>query len=261
MRILITSAASPMGRAVAAELEGDHQLRLFDEDPALGTGEEDIERVQGSLLDAGAVWQAVRGMDAVIHTAEAPAAPEADSMAEQQFLLDWATRGTHILFQAAVDSGIRRFVYGSTLEIFASYPEKVYISELWKPQPGPEMPCMSRYLGELVCREFARDYPVTATALRLGRMVIEEEVADQRPDTMWLDRRDAAQAFRLALSRDRGDDLRFTARWALYHICADIPNPRFLIAAAERTIGYRPQYNFGKHWGDRRSRRSEGVGG
>ena len=37
MRILITSSASPMGRAVAAELEGDHQLRLFDEDPAQGS--------------------------------------------------------------------------------------------------------------------------------------------------------------------------------------------------------------------------------
>ena len=76
MRILITSAASPMGRAVAAELEGDHQLRLFDEDPALETGEEEVgEVVRGSLLDADAVWQAVRGMDAVVHTAEPPAAP------------------------------------------------------------------------------------------------------------------------------------------------------------------------------------------
>jgi nucleoside-diphosphate-sugar epimerase len=251
MRILITSAASPMARAVAAELKDDHQLRLLDDDPALETGEEEVgEVVRGSLLDADAVWQAVRGMDAVVHTAEPPAAPKTgnqDSMAKQQFMLDWATRGTHILFQAAVETGVRRFVYGSTLEIFSSYPEDVYISELWKPRPGPEMPAMSRYLGELVCREFARDFPVTATALRLGRIVIEEEVEGQRPDAMWLDRRDAAQAFHLALNRDRGDDLRFTARWALYHICADIHNPRFLIDSA-RTIGYRPEHNFHKQW-------------
>jgi uronate dehydrogenase len=237
-----------MGRAVASELGGDHQLRLFDEDPTLEPGE-GVEAVRGSLLDADAVWQAVRGVDAVVHTAEPPAAPDAGSLAGRQFLLDWATRGTHILFKAAVEAGVRRFVYGSTLEIFASYPEDVYISELWKPQPGPEMACMSRYLGELVCREFAREFPVTATALRLGRIVVEEEVeAGVEADAMWLDRRDAAQAFRLALARERSDDLRFTARWAVYHICADIPNPRFLIESAGRSIGYRPAHNFGNQW-------------
>ena len=105
---------------------------------------------------------------------------------------------------------------------------------------------------KFVCREFARDFPVTATALRLGRVVTEEEV-EGLPDSMWLDRRDAAQAFRLALGRERSDDLRFTARWALYHICADIPNPRFLIDSAKTTIGFRPEHNFQKQWGEPRT--------
>ncbi len=248
MRVLITPAAAPLARDVAAELGGRHQLRLFDTVPLEPT--EGVEVVRGELTDAEAVWRAVRGVDAVIHTGESPELPASKRPEDQHALLDWATRGTHVLLNAGVDAGVKRFVYGSTLEIFAAYPEDVYISELYKPLPPPDMPVMARYLGELVCREFARDFPITATALRLGRLVLEEEVAGQPPNYMWLDRRDAARALVLALARDRSADMRFTARWAVFHIGADLPNPRYLIDTAVRSIGYAPQHNFSSLFGE-----------
>jgi nucleoside-diphosphate-sugar epimerase len=102
---------------------------------------------------------------------------------------------------------------------------------------------MARYLGELTCREFARTYMITVTSLRLGRLVLEEDVADRDLDLMWLDLRDAARAFAGALKRDQSSSVQWTQRWAVYHICAPIKNPKFLISGASQ-IGYQPQHNF-----------------
>jgi nucleoside-diphosphate-sugar epimerase len=245
MNVLITGAASLLGRAIAAELATDHRLRLFDSTP-VDPGEK-AEFVQGDLTDPEIVRQAVCGIDAILHTGEPPSELPEDSLEREQCLLDHATRGTHVLFSTGVEAGVRRFVYGSTLEIFTAYPDDIYISETWKPLPSPEMESMSRYLGELACREFARDHMIGITALRLGRLVLEEEVEDREPDLMWLDLRDAAQAFSRALQRDTGASVRWTGRWGLFHICADIPNAKYLIGPA-RSMGYVPQHNFAHHW-------------
>jgi len=245
MNVLITGAASRLGRAIAAELSADHRLRLFDSTP-VDPGEK-AEFIQGELTDPEVVWQGVRGVDAILHTGEPPSELPDDSLEREQRLLDHATRGTHVLFSAGVEAGVRRFVYGSTLEIFSAYPDDIYITETWKPLPSPEMESMSRYLGELACREFARDNMVGVTALRLGRLVLEEEVEDRESDLMWLDLRDAAQAFSRALLRDTCGSVRWTGRWGLFHICAAIPNAKYLIGLAQ-SMGYAPQHNFAHHW-------------
>src|SRR5437588_4791093 len=106
---------------------------------------------------------------------------------------------------------------------------------------------MTKYLGELTCREFARDHMVTVTCLRLGELVLEEEVAGQPPNLMWLDLRDAAQAFQAALRRDQSSAVAWTRRWTVYHIAAPILNAKYLIEQATR-MGYQPQHSFAAHW-------------
>jgi hypothetical protein len=109
------------------------------------------------------------------------------------------------------------------------------------------MPVLSRYLGELTCREFTRDYLVGITALRLGRLVLEEEVAGQPGDLMWLDLRDAAQAVECALQRDTSQRVWWTQRWGLYHVAAPINNAKFLLSQAAQ-LGYKPEHAFAAHW-------------
>jgi hypothetical protein len=70
-----------------------------------------------------------------------------------------------------------------------------------------------------------------------------KEVVDREQDLLWLDLRDAAQAFCRALACDRSSALRWAARWAVYHIGAPLDNPKFLISHAEQ-IGYQPTHNF-----------------
>ena len=163
MNILITGAATRLGQTIASILEG-HELHLMDE--VIPAVPKNCNAIEGSLLDNEVVWQAVRGIDAIIHTGEPPKDLPDSPVEREQYLLELATRGTHQLFKAGVEAGVKRFVYGGTLDLFRAYPDDVYISELWKPLPEPNMSEMSRYLGEHTAREFARDYMVTITGLR-----------------------------------------------------------------------------------------------
>ena len=241
MNILITGASSQLAQAIATELKADHSIRLMDSVPV--DVAEGCDFIQGNILDPDDSWEAVRGIDVLIHTGEPPTDLPSDELKREQMLLDLATRGTHVLFSAAVEAGIKRLIYASTLSIFNNYPDDVYITELWKPLPSPEIVEMTKYLGELTAREFAREHLVTVTGLRLGELVLEEAIQGETPNLAWLDIRDAASAFRCVLNRDSSNSAWWAQRWAMYHICADIPNPKFLIDQA-RGIGYAPTHNF-----------------
>ena len=241
MNILITGASSQLAQAIATELKADHSIRLMDSVPV--DVAEGCDFIQGNILDPDDSWEAVRGIDVLIHTGEPPTDLPSDELKREQMLLDLATRGTHVLFSAAVEAGIKRLIYASTLSIFNGYSDDVYITELWKPLPSPEIVEMTKYLGELTAREFARGHLVTVTGLRLGELVLEEAVQGETPSLAWLDIRDAAAAFRCVLNRDSSSSAWWAQRWAVYHICADIPNPKFLIDQAQG-IGYQPAHNF-----------------
>ena len=241
MNILITGASSQLAQTIATELKADHSVRLMDSVPV--DVAEGCDFTQGNILDPEDSWEVLRGIDTLIHTGEPPTDLPSDELKREQMLLDLATRGTHVLFSAAVEAGIKKFICASTLSIFNTYPDDVYITELWKPLPSPEIVEMTKYLGELTAREFAREHLVTVTGLRLGELVLEEAVQRETPSLAWLDIRDAAGAFRCALNRDSSSSAWWTQRWAVYHICADIPNPKFLIDQA-RGIGYQPAHDF-----------------
>ena len=223
MKILITSSQSSLGRALADELTGTGKLRLLESEafaPPAG-----CESVAADHLNPASLEPAVAGVDAVVHTGELPRTPPRDDGGK----LDWYTRGTYDLVAAAVAAGVRRFVYCGTLDLFDRYPGEVYITEMHEPFPPPSGRTMWRYLAELIFREFTRDHAITGTSLRLGTPTFEGEADPAAPDHAWLDPRDAARAVRTALARDSGGELNWVRRWQVRHVCADPPNPRFLI--------------------------------
>jgi nucleoside-diphosphate-sugar epimerase len=245
MNILITGAAGQLAQTVAAALAAEHQVRLVDR--VAVAGPDRVEVVQADLADPDAMWRAMRGIQALVHTATPPPDLPPVGLARDQALMDLDTRGTHVLLSAALDAGVRRCVYASTLALFDDYPLDMYISENHRPLPSLDMAVMSRYMGELVCREFARERPFCVTALRLGNLVLEEETADLAPDLSWLDYRDAAQMIACALRRDSSGEIHWLRRWAFCHVAADLPNPRFLIDTA-KAMGFRPVHAFARHW-------------
>ena len=161
----------------------------------------------GLLTNDDAVGQAVEGVEAILHLG----AVTHDAAMDDRHRLDLDTRGTYILLAAAVEAGVLRVVYGSTLSLFASYSDDVYITEHWRPMPTDDPAQMMPYLGEMVCREYARDHRIGVTCLRFGTLV-DSEAEERTPSTDWVDYRDAAQAIHLALARDESQAINWIRR-------------------------------------------------
>ncbi len=90
MRVLITGGAGFIGANLARRLLGDgHDVVVLDD---LSTGNREnlagveVEFVEGSILDAGALDQVMAGTDSVVHLAARPSVPRsiADPMASHQ---------------------------------------------------------------------------------------------------------------------------------------------------------------------------------
>ena len=118
MNILITDATSPLAQTIITDLSPDHHLRLLDttQPPTLP---ENTEFIQASPTDTDTVWKAVRDIDALILTGEPPPNQSNTPLEHQETLLDQAIRGTHILCHAAVEAGVKRFVYASTVYVYS----------------------------------------------------------------------------------------------------------------------------------------------
>lgn len=111
MRIIITGGGGFVGRALASELAGRHELVLVD--ARLG-GQPGIE---GDLCDPATLERAFAGgCDAVIHLATVPGgAAEQDPLAAKRVNLD----ATMALVDAAARAGQRpRFLFASSIAVF-----------------------------------------------------------------------------------------------------------------------------------------------
>src|SRR5690606_9885854 len=103
-----------------------------------------------------------------------------------------------------------------------------------------EPPTLTTYLGESVCREFAREHKLSVTVLRLAPVIgIEESdgIAASAPSLgAWIHVRDVATAIDKALTTDSG-------LWSIYHIAANTPQSRFVMDKARDELGFTPQHN------------------
>lgn len=152
MRILITGANQPLGRAVAQHWQNRHQLTLTATD---------------DLRNENEVAPLVKDIEAILHIANFAPAALSGPGAEQD-RLDIAARGTYVLLQEALKAGVERLILISTLAQFGSYPANYVIDETWQPDPEPNADGLAPYLSEITCREFAREGGINTLCLRLG---------------------------------------------------------------------------------------------
>ena len=111
MRILVTGSAGHLGEALMRVLAADgvDAVGLDVLDSAYTT-------VVGSVADRAVVRRCVEGADAVLHTATLHK-PHVGSHTRQQFV-DVNVTGTLCLLEAAVEAGVRSFVFTSTTSTF-----------------------------------------------------------------------------------------------------------------------------------------------
>jgi hypothetical protein len=147
------------------------------------------------------------------------------------------TRRLYNLLMAAHQEGVKRVVYLSTLNLMTAYGPEFIVTERWRPRSTPEPKLLGKHLGEYVCREFAREQKLSVVVLRLGTIVVANDVAAESVDPMWLDQGDMGSAISGALSSD-------LPHWSVLHVQGNQEGARFPIGDAARLIGFAPTQNF-----------------
>ncbi len=113
MRILLTGGTGYLGGRIAARLRGEgHAVRILVRDPvrARRALDADFETVRGDLSEPASFPVAVRGMDAVVHTAAAVR----NWLPKPEVFEQVNVAGSFALCEAALEAGVGRFVYTSS---------------------------------------------------------------------------------------------------------------------------------------------------
>jgi nucleoside-diphosphate-sugar epimerase len=205
-RVLVTGAEGLVGTAVVTHLRArGHEvttLTLPDVTPHPG-----VRVVRGDARDPAVVAEAVDGMDAVAHLAAIPS--PYDDPATTVFGNN--TLATFTVLWTAAEHGVRRFVIASSVNA---------LGLLMNPQDETIPPdiadpySLSKQVDEHTLQAVCRRFGASGVALRLPLMVSSANrgwltgwKADQLAESAgegwgWLDVRDAAEAFRLAITGD-----------------------------------------------------------
>ena len=222
MNILITQGKSGLAAALAGRLSAAHTVRLTDVDGGDGV-------TQCHLGHDSGTDDIVRGIDAIIHIGY-----NAVDSGDPSDLLDYHTRGTYNLLTAAAEAGVSRCVYLSTLRLLEDYEENLTVTEKWRSLPPSEDPLlMSCHLGEIVCKEFARDGLIDVVTLRLGFPLVrgDRQAAVDSGESAAVSLEDVFTVVGRSLTAD-------IARWQDIHVQSPVPGQRYLMHAAGELLQY-----------------------
>jgi len=235
MNLLITGAATDLGKAIACALRDQHSLRLTDKD-ALDT---DLDFMQSRLGHDKSTDELVKGIDAIVHLAYVPRKDDTETE-----WLDFNSRCHYNLLLAAAEANVKNVIVLSTLDLFLAYEERMTVSESWKPQPTTDPAQLGAHVAEFTAREFAHSHALDVVVVRLGHLVRAEAIEGQRYDPMWLDERDAVQAVNLILQKRSSLGRRQHRNYHALHLQSVSPRARFSSARICEALGFTPQYNF-----------------
>jgi len=180
MRILVTGSAGHLGEALVRTLRAEERDVVgLDLLPSPFTD------VEGSIADRQLVARAMRGVDAVLHTATLHK-PHVATHSRQDFL-DTNVTGTLNLLEEAVAAGIDAFVFTSTTSTFgralvppAGQPT-AWITEDVTPEPK-NIYGVTKCAAEGLCELFHRQFDLPCLILRTSRFFIEVDDSKARRD-------------------------------------------------------------------------------
>jgi UDP-glucose 4-epimerase len=213
MRVIVTGGSGKAGAFVVRELaEAGHEVTNLDQSrPPSGLPGRFIHL---DLTDAGEVYDAFfqARPEGVCHLA---ANPSPGGHPRQQVFANNVLSAYHV-FQAAGDTGVRRFVYASS-EMATGWltttelPPRFPFAEEDR-VPSPNAYALSKYLGEVIAEALVARYPdMPIVSLRINNVITPdtyhwlEERRQSFPQggsaNFWsyIDARDVATAFRAAL--------------------------------------------------------------
>jgi UDP-glucose 4-epimerase len=165
--VLVSGGAGFIGANLARRLvAAGHRVTILDD---LSIGQRAYlaglphELVVAPLSDRGAVRQAVRDVDAVVHLAARAGIP--DSVADPLATFEVNVGGLLAMLEAARLAGVRRFVFASSNAAAGDHEPPSDERDL----PRPTSPYgASKLAGEAYCQAYAATYGLAACALRFS---------------------------------------------------------------------------------------------
>ena len=119
MRILITNAASRLPSYLGEALSKQHHVLLTDVE-AMSTR---LPFERGDLDHHAGTNELVRGVDAIVHSGPIGQ-------------IDFHTRCTYNILKTAVEEGVPRLIYLSSLSQVNRYDAALAVTEQWRPKPS-----------------------------------------------------------------------------------------------------------------------------
>jgi nucleoside-diphosphate-sugar epimerase len=180
MNILVTGAAGRLGRVVAADLAAHgHTVRGTDHRFEGGLA---VPVVPADLLDEHACYRLIEGCDTLVHLANHPNMNK--GVSPQRLYRENVTMNVHIV-QAALDMGVRRIVFASSIQAIAGRRNG---SDASKPSELPYLPldgdlparpgnlyALSKVAGESLLKMHCYHLPeLSATAIRFPALLEAE---------------------------------------------------------------------------------------
>ncbi|WP_020099330.1 NAD(P)-dependent oxidoreductase [Mycobacterium sp. 360MFTsu5.1] len=173
MKFLVTGSSGHLGEALMLRLQQtNHEVVGLDTTASVFT------RHQASVTDPVAVAEAIRGVDAVVHTATLHK-PHVATHTRQEFV-DTNITGTLNLLEHAVAAGVARFVYTSTTSAFgdalvpAAHEPAAWITEDVADRPK-NIYGVTKAAAEDLCELFARRQGLPCVVLRTSRFFPEAD--------------------------------------------------------------------------------------
>jgi uronate dehydrogenase len=245
--VLITGAAGNLGGKLRRHLEGRLHQRLLDLDPR---GDPAI--MQADLARWEPRWvEQFRDVQAVVHLA-------ADPTAHQTWpdLIGPNVDAVVNVFQAAVQTGVRRVVYASSNHVMGGYqdsPQPNLLTTDVPPRPGARYVsagehrdstpyASAKLFGERLGKCFAEVHGLSVIAVRIGWVRPGENRAEDIPPErgpwfrlMWLSNRDFCQLMERCLLADLPE------RFVVVNGMSANSGMRWDLEHTYRLLGYRPQ--------------------
>ena len=277
--IVVTGGSGKAGRFCLSELVA-HGYKLCNIDQVSGS-DPNIPFCQVDLTDFGQTMAALSAIDERVHKVTGIvhlAAIPAPGRAPNHVTFETNTISTYNVFEAARQLRIKNVVWASSETVlglpFDTPPPYVPVDEEYPGRPETAY-SLSKLVGEEMAKQFCRwDPELKIIGLRLSNVMSPEDYARfpgfqddprKRKWNVWsyIDARDAAQAFRLALEVDlRGAEIFVIAnadtvmlrdnKELLAEVFPDVPQKGtfgpneslFSIEKARRVLKYEPKYSW-----------------
>ena len=164
MKILVTGSSGRIGRAIYVRLCREHEVVGFDRSPS------STATIVGDLLDVGLLRDALRSVDAVVHTA-ALHAPHVGIVPDAEFQRV-NVEGTRVLAAMATEAGVRQFVFTSTTALYGSAATPIlaagWVDEDLKPKPE-SIYHSTKLAAEELLETTSRQGALAVTVIRMSR--------------------------------------------------------------------------------------------